>query len=80
MPYVRRNDQYQYVANFMWTRGRHELRWGLDFYNQRMNHFAEPEPYAGGGGQIGVRVAASSSGPGRRSCAKFLTGRAAAAG
>jgi Carboxypeptidase regulatory-like domain/TonB dependent receptor-like, beta-barrel/TonB-dependent Receptor Plug Domain len=51
MPYVRRNDQYQYVANFMWTRGRHELRWGLDFYNQRMNHFAEPEPYAGGGGQ-----------------------------
>lgn len=55
MPYLRRNDQYQYVSNFTWTRRTHELRWGLDIYNQHMNHTAEPELAGGGGRSTGPR-------------------------
>lgn len=43
MPYYRKDDQFQYVANFNWTRGRHDLRWGVDLYKQNMNHAAEVE-------------------------------------
>lgn len=55
MPYTRNNDQYQYVANFTWTSRTHELRWGLDLYNQHMNHFAEPELAGIGGRSTGPR-------------------------
>jgi hypothetical protein len=37
MPYYRRDPQYQYVANFNWTRGSHSLRFGMDLYNQHLN-------------------------------------------
>ncbi|MBI3695010.1 MAG: TonB-dependent receptor [Acidobacteria bacterium] len=37
MPYYRRDPQYQYVANFNWTRGKHELRFGVDLYRQHLN-------------------------------------------
>jgi hypothetical protein len=47
MPYTRRDPQYQYVANFSYTRGNHEVRFGTDFYNQHMNHL-QPEASAGG--------------------------------
>jgi hypothetical protein len=42
MPYFRRDPQYQYVANFNWTKGAHSIRFGVDFYNQHLNH-AQPE-------------------------------------
>ncbi len=42
MPYFRRDPQFQYVANLNWTRGRHELRAGFDFYKTEMNH-TQPE-------------------------------------
>jgi hypothetical protein len=46
MPYYRSDDQYQYVVNFNWTRGRHEVRWGMDLYKQNLNHL-QPE-FVGG--------------------------------
>ena len=55
MPYLRENDQYQYVANFTWTKQDHEIRWGLDLYNQHMNHSAEPELAGVGGRSTGPR-------------------------
>jgi hypothetical protein len=42
MPYFRQDPQYQYVANFNWTRGPHEIRFGLDLYYNGMNH-TQPE-------------------------------------
>src|SRR5439155_18739094 len=37
MPYFRRDPQYQYVANFNWTKGTHNIRFGLDLYRQHLN-------------------------------------------
>ncbi len=42
MPYYRKDPQYQYVANFAWTKGSHEVRFGMDFYSTGMNH-TQPE-------------------------------------
>jgi hypothetical protein len=41
-PYYRRDPQYQYVANFTWLKGSHEVRFGTDLYSTHMNH-AQPE-------------------------------------
>ncbi|MBI3678795.1 MAG: TonB-dependent receptor [Acidobacteria bacterium] len=53
MPYFRRDPQYQYVANFNWTRSTHSIRFGFDFYNQHLNQ-VQPEiagvAYHGGSG------------------------------
>jgi len=38
MPYERRDPQYQYVVNMNWTKGRHQIRYGIDFYKQDLNH------------------------------------------
>ena len=46
MPYYRTDDQYQMVSNFTWTKQQHELRWGMDLYQQGMNHL-QPE-FVGG--------------------------------
>lgn len=37
MPYYRRDPQYQYVTNFNWTKGRHNVRFGIDLYRQHLN-------------------------------------------
>ncbi|MDA2926471.1 TonB-dependent receptor [Acidobacteria bacterium AH-259-G07] len=47
MPYIRDDRNLQYTLNFNWTRGRHDIRWGLDLSRQDMNH-TQPE---GGVGQ-----------------------------
>lgn len=42
-----RNDRlYTYTANFGWTRGSHNLRFGLDYIHHQMNHW---QPEMGGG-------------------------------
>lgn len=46
MPYYRRDPQYQYAANFNWTRGTHSVRFGFDFYRQHLNQ-AQPEAVGG---------------------------------
>jgi Carboxypeptidase regulatory-like domain/TonB dependent receptor len=42
MPYYRNDENYQYVTNVTWTKGKHEIRAGLDFYQMNMNHL-QPE-------------------------------------
>lgn len=37
MPYYRHDPQYQYVVNFNWTHGRHNIRFGSDIYRQGLN-------------------------------------------
>jgi hypothetical protein len=61
MPYYRRDPQYQYVANFNWTKGTHNVRFGADspkHINQQQAHFVGNSP-AGGtfhGAQGGLHV------------------------
>jgi hypothetical protein len=38
MPYYRNDPQWQYVTNFNWTRGSHNVRFGFDFARQILNH------------------------------------------
>jgi hypothetical protein len=38
MPYYRNDPQWQYVTNFNWTRKSHNIRFGLDFARQTLNH------------------------------------------
>jgi hypothetical protein len=52
-PYYRRDPQYQYVANFNWTKGSHEVRFGGDFYETHMNHLQPEAPGAFFGAQGG---------------------------
>jgi hypothetical protein len=42
MPYNRRDPQFQYVANANWTKGTHNVRFGIDYYKMNMNHL-QPE-------------------------------------
>jgi Carboxypeptidase regulatory-like domain/TonB dependent receptor len=37
MPYYRHDPQYQYVVNFNWNHGRHNVRFGTDIYRQGLN-------------------------------------------
>lgn len=58
MPYYKRDPQYQYVANFNWTKGTHNVRFGMDIYRQGMNQIQEQ--FVGGafhGGQGGFTFA-----------------------
>ncbi|HYP13906.1 MAG TPA: TonB-dependent receptor, partial [Bryobacteraceae bacterium] len=47
MPYFRRDPQQQWVANFNWTRGSHNLRFGFEVYKLALNH-TQPEFTSGG--------------------------------
>jgi len=38
MPYTRNDPQWQYVTNFNWTKGAHNIRFGFDFARQQLNH------------------------------------------
>ena len=42
LPYFRHDPQSQYVANFNWTKGNHNIRWGFDIYRLALNH-TQPE-------------------------------------
>jgi len=81
MPYERRDPQFQYVANMNWTKGRHQIRYGIDYYRQDLNHlqaeFAGQNhgaqggfTFSGGATQIRNGPAASSF----NSYAAFLLG------
>ncbi len=51
MPYYRHDPQYQYVVNFDWTRGRHDIRFGTDIYRQGLNQ--TQAEWIGGGSFFG---------------------------
>ena len=38
LPYFRTDPQSQYVANFNWTKGSHNIRFGMDIYRLGLNH------------------------------------------
>lgn len=46
MPYYRWDPQHNYQANANWVKGSHDLRWGLEFSYQNLNH-TQPEFYGG---------------------------------
>jgi hypothetical protein len=53
MPYYRHDPQSQYVVNFNWIRGDHNLRFGTDIYRQALNHIQAEflgEAYGASGG------------------------------
>jgi Carboxypeptidase regulatory-like domain/TonB dependent receptor-like, beta-barrel/TonB-dependent Receptor Plug Domain len=46
MPYYRKDPQSQYVANFNWIKGKHNIRFGTDYYRMGLNH-TQPEFLSG---------------------------------
>lgn len=52
MPYYRNDPQWQYVSNFNWTRGSHNIRFGFDFARQTLNHL-QAEWNGGGNAEPG---------------------------
>ena len=42
MPWIRHDPGYNYVLNFNWTKGKHNIRWGVEYSRRAMNH-AQPE-------------------------------------
>jgi hypothetical protein len=51
MPYYRHDPQYQYVVNFNWIRGTHNIRFGADIYRQGLNQ--TQAEWIGGGSFFG---------------------------
>jgi len=50
MPWIRHDPAYQWVANFNWIRGRHNVRFGVDYAYRALNHQQpEIEGQLGGG-------------------------------
>ena len=47
LPYFRHDPQFQYVANFNWTKGTHNIRFGFDIYRLALNHTQPEFPSAG---------------------------------
>lgn len=52
MPYYRNDPQSQYVANANWTKGSHNIRFGMDLYFLALNH-TQPEFAGANGGASG---------------------------
>ena len=52
MPYYRRDPQAQYVANANWSKGAHNIRFGMDLYFLQLNH-TQPEFAGAVGGASG---------------------------
>jgi hypothetical protein len=81
MPYTRNDPQWQYVSNFNWTKGNHNIRYGFDFARQTINHLqaewnggGNAEPGSGGfifnAGPTQLCTAVNSSG----TCSTFQAG------
>lgn len=52
MPYTRNDPQWVYVTNFNWTKGNHNIRFGMDIARQTLNH-VQAEWNGGGRGEPG---------------------------
>ncbi len=77
MPYYRTDPQYVYVANANWTKRSHNIRFGLDFANQHMNHtqpeFAGASHGAQGGFTFGGGPTQTQGGPASNQFNTFAT-------
>ena len=58
-PYYRADPQHQFVANGNWTKGSHNVRFGMDLYFQALNHNQPEMAGAVGGSQGGFEFAQS---------------------
>lgn len=68
MPYYRHDPQKQYVANFNWLKGPHNVRFGFEWYTQALNQ-TQAEDLSGGYGaqggfHFGEGVTANCTSPG----------------
>ncbi|HEX5411682.1 MAG TPA: TonB-dependent receptor [Terriglobia bacterium] len=69
MPYYRNDPQKQYVANFNWLKGPHNVRFGFNWYSQALNQTQALSLSSGYGAQGGfnfgqaVTALCSTSGP-----------------
>ncbi len=54
MPYYRRDPQTQYAGNANWTKGRHNVRFGVELVSQHMNQTQPEFPGAFEGAQGGL--------------------------
>lgn len=86
MPYYRDDDQYQFVGNMNWMKGRHNIRFGSDIYFTAMNHI-QPEilddSFGARGGfnfNSGPASLRGTSGNNFQSFASFLLGLPSEAG
>ncbi|MEZ5394717.1 MAG: TonB-dependent receptor [Bryobacterales bacterium] len=89
-PYYRNDPQNQYVANGNLTRGTHNIRFGVDFYDQDLNHNQPESAIGGASGRFdfqqgmtrnrGNGSVADSRGTDFNSFASFLLGQANQAG
>jgi hypothetical protein len=87
MPYYRTDPQWVYVANANWTKGKHNVRFGMDWAHQQMNHtqpeFPGAEHGAQGGFTFGGGPTQIQGGPGGNrynNVATFLLGYHTVAG
>jgi hypothetical protein len=62
MPYTRNDPQWQYVMNFNWTKGNHNVRFGFDFARQTINHL-QAEWNGGGNAEPGSGGFIHGTGP-----------------
>ena len=53
MPYYRHDPQKQYVANFNWIKGPHNVRFGVEIYSQALNQTTAEDLSGGYGAQGG---------------------------
>ncbi|MBI4906057.1 MAG: TonB-dependent receptor [Acidobacteria bacterium] len=83
MPYDRSDPQHQYVANLNYTKGKHEVRFGVDVYFTGMNHL-QPEATGASHGAAGgftfgggpTQLSGGAAGNQFNSYATFLLGLA----
>jgi len=84
LPYYRSDPATNYVANFNWAKGTHDIRFGLDFSQLAMNHIQAESGYgAGMGGFLfagGTTSTVGGSSNQFNSYAAFLLGLAYQAG
>ncbi len=81
-PQWQKNPHFQYVANFNWTRGRHDLRFGMDFFRLKVEMLqpqitGAPQQPASGGFDFGggpTQLRGGPSGNQFNSYAAFLLG------
>ncbi|HEX5412462.1 MAG TPA: TonB-dependent receptor [Terriglobia bacterium] len=68
MPYYRHDPQKQYVANFNWLKGPHNVRFGFEWYSQALNQTSAEDLAGGygaqGGFDFGQGVTANCTSPG----------------
>jgi hypothetical protein len=81
MPYFRHDPQSHYVGNANWIKGRHSIRFGMDYSKQALNHTQPEFPGSAGGASgaftFGTGPTQSSTGPAGNqfnSYATFLLG------